>query len=92
MTSVYFKLFLLFLVWFLSMTVMYWFGWSSDANTLNPTYDITAKLLGLSDEERRKRESLRRPRAKLIMILVTLISLSLLLALFIQNGILPWGY
>jgi len=92
MASIYFKLFLLFLWWSLSMTVMYWFGWSSDADSLNPKYDITAKLLGLSDEERQKRESLRRPRAKMIMILVSLISFLLVLALFIQNGILPWGY
>ena len=74
------------------MTVMYWFGWSSDANSLNPKYDITAKLLGLTDEERRKRESLRKPRAKFMMILTTLIGLLLLLALLIQNRILPWGY
>ena len=81
---IYFKLLALFVFWLVSILGSYWFGWSSDANIMSSKHDLSAKILHLSMEERKRREEGRKERAKLMIIGFTFFVIFLVLVVIID--------
>ena len=89
MLSIDTKLLLTVILWFFFMAIMYWFGWLSDKYFDNPSHNMTIKVLRLSPEEVERRKRSRKPMAKLIMVLVSLLAVLLILAILAQNRVTP---
>ncbi len=87
--SIYFKLFALFIFWLVSILGSYWFGWSSDANIMSSKHDLSAKILHLSMEERKRREEARKERARLMIMGFTLFVIFLVLVVIIDSAVRP---
>ena len=89
MLSINTKLLMTVILWSFFMIILYWFGWLSDRYFDEPSHDLTIKMLGLSQENAQKRKESRKPKAKLIMILVSLFTILLIFAILVQNEVLP---
>ena len=79
MTQLFISNIPVFFFWLFSVIVMYWFGWSHDANAMNSKYDIAARFLHLSEHDRKEREASRKNRAKVMIALVTVVSILLII-------------
>jgi len=83
--AIYYKLFAIVIFWLLSIIGTYWFGWSNDANLMDSKHDISARLLRISPEERMRRESTRKERAKLMIVGYSVFAVFLILIVIIDS-------
>ena len=85
MVQLFIKNIPVFFFWLSSVIIMYWFGWSNDANVMNSESDIAAKLLHLSEHDRKKREASRKSQAKAMIALATIVSVLFIILSIIEQ-------